>query len=186
MSREELDGGELRLFRQCDGETTAAKVGVNCAFLPTNVVSGRVRRGGRSLNSLQEDRQVNAFQYRDARSQRREIPRSVGSERGEPGWAFHDPLSCPGRRVERPDIGDLGGMANPPRARFSALLRRHRVFFRKRPRPEPLRRGQSRLCRLCLCLCRCNDVDRLRRPFRTGRLRDSRGGFRDSSRISTG
>ena len=73
----------------------------------------------------------------------------------------------------------LAGMEIPPRARFSGLLRRHRVFFRKRPRPGPLRSGQSRLCRLCLCRCRCrcNGVDRLRRPFRTGRLHDGRGDF---------
>ena len=65
----------------------------------------------------------------------------------------------------------------PPRARFSGLLRRHRVFVRERPRPGRLRRAQSRLCCLCLCPCRCNGVDRRRRPFRTGRLRDGRGDF---------
>jgi glycosyltransferase involved in cell wall biosynthesis len=40
---------------------------------------------------LQEERQVNALRDCDARFQRREIPRSDSSERGEPSGAFHDP-----------------------------------------------------------------------------------------------
>src|ERR1700730_3330723 len=38
-------GGALRLFRPRDGEATAEKGGVNCAFPASNVVSSRVRRG---------------------------------------------------------------------------------------------------------------------------------------------
>ena len=65
------------VFRPGDSKATAIEGRRSRLFDEQSSFHPCPMRGDRSLDSLQEDGKLNAFRYHDARSQRREIPRSV-------------------------------------------------------------------------------------------------------------